>query len=667
MFKRKNDFEDDAPLPRWLYVVAPLLILLIGGIGVLIGLEINNRAREDYWAAYREAMQRGTETAAQTATAQKLMLDLTMTMDDGLFWEQTQAASSTATATQTAVNATATSLAQTLVAQTTLVTGVPDAWMPPEPTCSEMRCLDVLFLFDTTGSMSDEIAQLQNNILVIAGEVAALDADVRYGLVAYRDRGDDYTTQVYEFTPDVAQFQASLNTLEAYGGGDTPEHLSRGLHEALHTVRWRETNTVKLIFLIGDAAPQFYGDYSYADEMQFALQKGIKIHTLASSGLDPQGEYVFRQIAQVTMGRFIFLTYDTQATAVTGAPSGDYRPDLNVGIPDGTQAAGNYTVEQLDDIILRLILDELLIETAQATATPTPMSADAATTAAEMACDVVRRAPPENAPTRIPFNGTPDANPHYIDPYVAVCVTKPVAKVGDTVRIFAQAISIGMPKYTLTQTDATGEPITEDIPTLILTGTAETEWKMEYIFTAAQPGTVYFSIYAGGEIHYGYPGPATWGGGNSELIQIQVIGESGVDSGIDLANVNFDNLPCTPVDIEPSEDRRAWGNARFAICATSTTVHIGEQIAFVAAPINVERNYPDQCVTTELVQNLPLFHVKTQLLDCTGAAIYVLEATQTGSSDVYFFSPQVIMYPPEISLNGTDDVYSASLNITVTE
>ena len=39
---------------------------------------------------------------------------------------------------------------------------------------------------------------------------------------------------------------------------------------------------------------------------------------IASAGLDDQGEYVFRQLAQATMGRFTFLTYGAD-----GASPGD--------------------------------------------------------------------------------------------------------------------------------------------------------------------------------------------------------------------------------------------------------------------------------------------------------------------------------------------------------
>src|SRR5690606_42149377 len=52
------------------------------------------------------------------------------------------------------------------------------------------------------------------------------------GLVAYRDRGDDYITRIYDFTQDVSGFQANLNSVSAGGGGDTPESLNEALHHA---------------------------------------------------------------------------------------------------------------------------------------------------------------------------------------------------------------------------------------------------------------------------------------------------------------------------------------------------------------------------------------------------------------------------------------------------
>ncbi len=54
--------------------------------------------------------------------------------------------------------------------------------------------------------------------------------------------------------------------------------------------------------------------------MLAALGKGIKVFSVGASGLNKQGEFIQRQIAQYTGGRFVFLTYwPTTRPAARGA------------------------------------------------------------------------------------------------------------------------------------------------------------------------------------------------------------------------------------------------------------------------------------------------------------------------------------------------------------
>jgi hypothetical protein len=119
-------------------------------------------------------------------------------------------------------------------------------------------------------------------------------------------------------------------------------------------VEWRSEDTVKLIFLVADAPPHldYAQDYDYVEEMENAARNGIKIFPIASSGLDDQGEYIFRQLAQYTMGRFIFLTYEGPTNA--GAP-GDVT----------THHVEDYSVENLDDLLVRLVEEELAWQSPQ--------------------------------------------------------------------------------------------------------------------------------------------------------------------------------------------------------------------------------------------------------------------------------------------------------------
>jgi len=208
--------------------------------------------------------------------------------------------------------------------------------------------LDVLFLIDTTGSMGDEIDRLKDSVRSVAERIGTLpeQTDLRLGMTLYRDRGDLFVTRTFDFTSSVDVFKAALADVRAAGGGDTPEDLDAGLHEAVTAPSWRGDDTVKLVFLIADAPPHL--DYQdgpdYAADVRVAAARGIKIMPIASSGLDDQGEYIFRQLAQITMGRFTFLTYGAD-----GVSPGDHT-DHHVS---------DYAVLALDDLVVRLVSDEL--------------------------------------------------------------------------------------------------------------------------------------------------------------------------------------------------------------------------------------------------------------------------------------------------------------------
>ena len=203
--------------------------------------------------------------------------------------------------------------------------------------------LDVLFLLDSTGSMADEIGQIKATLLSISARISDLPSrpDLRLGMVAYRDRGDDFVTRVYDFEAEPARFLETIRGVVADGGNDYPESLNEALHVAVHEPQWRRGDAIRLVFLIADAPPHldYQDDYSYADDMVEAHGRGIKIFSIATSGLDAQGEYIFRQIAQHTMGRFLFIVYGPGGTT--------------------SHSVSDYTVERLDDLVVSLVEEEL--------------------------------------------------------------------------------------------------------------------------------------------------------------------------------------------------------------------------------------------------------------------------------------------------------------------
>src|SRR6201984_1538234 len=81
--------------------------------------------------------------------------------------------------------------------------------------------VEVAFVLDTTGSMGPLIEGAKRKIWSIATSIfdANPNADIRIGLVAYRDIGDDYVTKRVDLTTDIQDLYAKLLDLHAQGGG----------------------------------------------------------------------------------------------------------------------------------------------------------------------------------------------------------------------------------------------------------------------------------------------------------------------------------------------------------------------------------------------------------------------------------------------------------------
>jgi Mg-chelatase subunit ChlD len=211
--------------------------------------------------------------------------------------------------------------------------------------------LDLVFLVDATGSMGDEIDKLKATLRTITAEVAALPSqpDICLGLVAYRDRSDAFLLRIHDFTNDVGGFlRDALLPLTANGGGDYPEAMNEALHETVHRLSWRGNGATRLVVLLADAPPHLdYGGPQYDETMVAALGKGIKVFSVGASGLDKQGEFIQRQIAQYTGGRFVFLTYANARHPGSG-PGRETVHDVK-----------NYSVDTLDRLVVRLVSEEL--------------------------------------------------------------------------------------------------------------------------------------------------------------------------------------------------------------------------------------------------------------------------------------------------------------------
>jgi hypothetical protein len=192
---------------------------------------------------------------------------------------------------------------------------VADAPPPQVPANAGRRPrVELVFALDTTGSMGGLIEGAKQKIWSLASFVAQGQPtpDLRVGLIAYRDIGDEYVTRVFDLDGDLDRVSRRLRGFVAAGGGDGPEHVARALDESVHKISWSAApEVVKVIYLVGDApAHTDYQDgYDYQRAARAAARQGIQLHTILCGG-DPAAAEMWRRIASLGRGEFMAINQD---------------------------------------------------------------------------------------------------------------------------------------------------------------------------------------------------------------------------------------------------------------------------------------------------------------------------------------------------------------------
>ncbi|QQS17397.1 peptidase [Candidatus Saccharibacteria bacterium] len=118
--------------------------------------------------------------------------------------------------------------------------------------------VDVAFVFDTTGSMTDRLDVVKRDIADTISQIEQETNSARFALVDYQDRpgyggeAADYPSRVQiPFTSDADAVTAIMNELTTGFGGDIPETVYSGMMTALD-LDWRP-GARKMIIVMGDA------------------------------------------------------------------------------------------------------------------------------------------------------------------------------------------------------------------------------------------------------------------------------------------------------------------------------------------------------------------------------------------------------------------------------
>lgn len=115
--------------------------------------------------------------------------------------------------------------------------------------------IDVVFSFDTTGSMYPCLASVRSKLKKMTEKLFSDIDDIRIGLIAHGDYCDahNYVTMEHYLSNDVLSLSKFATAVPPTGGGDLPECYELVMHKARY-FNWRE-GASRVFVMIGDATP----------------------------------------------------------------------------------------------------------------------------------------------------------------------------------------------------------------------------------------------------------------------------------------------------------------------------------------------------------------------------------------------------------------------------
>lgn len=143
--------------------------------------------------------------------------------------------------------------------------------------------IEVVFSFDTTGSMYPCLTQVRRKIKETVTRLIGEIPLIKIGIMAhgdYCDQGSTYVIKKFNITSDVNAICDFVQNVEPTGGGDAPECYELVLHEA-QSLSWSDAASKSLV-LIGDDIPHPPAHnpkkLNWREEVDKLAQKGIMVY-----------------------------------------------------------------------------------------------------------------------------------------------------------------------------------------------------------------------------------------------------------------------------------------------------------------------------------------------------------------------------------------------------
>ncbi|XP_052782003.1 uncharacterized protein LOC128218385 [Mya arenaria] len=173
--------------------------------------------------------------------------------------------------------------------------------------------MEIVFSFDTTGSMSSCLNEVRGRISDMAQRLQADIPGIKIGIFAHGDYCDkhNYITKHVDLTTDITKLMDFVQNVKPTGGGDSDECYELVLHEVRTKLSWTP-GTQRALVMIGDCNPhepnypQNKLKLDWRKEADALAGIGVRIYSVqcASYGAD----HFYGDIAKRTGGQHLKLS-----------------------------------------------------------------------------------------------------------------------------------------------------------------------------------------------------------------------------------------------------------------------------------------------------------------------------------------------------------------------
>lgn len=174
--------------------------------------------------------------------------------------------------------------------------------------------MEIVFSFDTTGSMSSCLNEVRGRVSDMAQRLQADIPGIKIGIFAHGDYCDtsSYVTKYVDLTDDITKLVDFVQNVGPTGGGDADECYELVLHEVRTKLSWTP-GTQRALVMIGDCNPH-EPNYSmnklklnWRKEADSLAEIGVRIYSV-QCGSYSDSDHFYSDIAKRTDGQHLKLS-----------------------------------------------------------------------------------------------------------------------------------------------------------------------------------------------------------------------------------------------------------------------------------------------------------------------------------------------------------------------